>query len=621
MIQLVVNNLIMKKRNIIIIVVLFLAIGAYAVYGFTKKPEPKYTTVQVARGDVLQTVSATGTAEAETKLDLRFVNNGKIEEINIQVGDQIEKGKVLAKLDTNQLESQLTKAKAGLNAATANLNKLLEGATIEDIRVSETAVANAQIALDNARMNLEDIQTSAEKDTANAEASIANAQVTLNGANQSLVNIQISNENNLSQDYDDAWNTISSSLLTASNSLDTNQTVLDDEDAQNTLSRLNMQYLNNSNQTKAIASNSYNSAKDYLDSIKPSPSDENIDEVLVKLKAALEAVRTTLSDTSDVLGATIISSDLSQAELDVLKLSISTARANTNTAISNLTAAQQNISTQKVTNQTNLDNAQASVNSAESSLYLVEQSLTAVQAAASAKINTAENATRSAEGSLKQAQDQLALKKAGPRLSEISLYRAQVQEAQASIVLIQDQIGDSILVAPRNGIITEINGEVGEITSSAITFLSIIATDNFEIKSNISEVDIAKVKIDDQVEITFDAFGTDKIFAGKITEINPAQTEISGVIYYEITATFVGNAEVVKPGMTANLDIMTAKRDNVITIPFQALKEKNGQKYTQVLEDNIVRDVFVEVGLRGNLNLEITNGLTEGQKVVTFVEE
>ena len=611
----------MRKRNIIIIVILLIAAGSYAAYNLTKKPEPKYTTAKVVRGEVLQTVSATGTVEAETKLDLRFVNAGKIEEINVRVGDDIKEGKVLAKLDTDQLESQLTKAKANLNAAIANLNKLLEGATYEDIRVSETAVENAQIALSNAQINLVDTKISAEKDVANTQASIANAQVSLNSANQNLVNIEISNENNLNQDYDDAWDTLSASLLIAYNSLDTNQTVLNDDDAQDTLSVLNIQYLNNSSQSKTTASNSYDSTKDYIDNIGADLTHENIDQALLDLKNTLENIKTTLNDTSNVLSATITSSKLSQAELDILKSNISTARTNTNTAATSITTSRQNISTQKVTNQTNLDSAQASVNSAISSLNLAEQSLAAVQATADTKINSAENAIKSAEGSLKQAQGQLALKKARPRSTDVSLYRAQVQEAQASIELIQDQMGDSILVAPQDGMIVEINSEVGEIASSTTIFLSIIATDNFEIKSNISEVDIAKVKIGDEVEITFDAFGMDKIFKGKITEIDPAQTEISGVIYYKITATFIGNAEVVKPGMTANLDIMTAKRDNTLMIPFQALKEKNDQKYTQILEDGIAKDVFVEVGLRGDVNLEITNGLTEGQLVIIFVEE
>ncbi len=611
----------MKKRTIIIIIILMLAVGVFVAYSFTKKPDVKYTTAEVVRGEILQTVSATGAVEAETKLDLRFINSGRIKEINVKVGDSVQEEEVLAKLDTAQLESQLNRSKAGLSAAQANLNKLLEGATTEDIRVSETAVANAQIALSNAEQSLADTRASAVRDVANAEASVSSAQTSLNGANQSLANTQISNENNLNQDYGDAWDTINSSLLTASNSLDTNNTILDDDDAQGTLSVKHLQYLNNSSQSKTIAENSYNNAKDYIDSIKPNLSDENIDEAFVQLKSALEDIRATLSDTSDVLGATIISSELSQTELDALKLSISTARSNTNTAISNLTTAKQNISTQKVTNQTSLDSAQATVNSAESALNLSQESLAATQALINSKINTAENSVKSAEGALKQAQDQLALKTAKPSYSEISLYTAQVQEARASVSLIESQISDSILTAPQSGIITEINGEVGETITSAVNFISIIASENFEIKANISEVDIAKVKIDDEVEITFDAFGPDKKFIGSIVEVDPAQTEISGVIYYKTTTIFTGNSVIIKPGMTANLDIITAQKDNAIIIPFQALKEKNEQKYVQVLENKVLRDVFVEVGLRGDINIEVLNGLVGGEDVVTFIEE
>jgi len=611
----------MKKRAIAIIIILVLSIGAFVAYSFTKKPEPKYTTAKVVKGEILQTVSATGTIEAEVKLDLRFMNAGRIKEINVKVGDSVQKDDVLGKLDIAQLESQLNKAKAGLSAAQANLNKLLEGATVEDVRISETAVANAQVALNNAEQNLVDTQASSIKDIASAEASVSSAQTSLNNANQSLANTQISNENNLNQDYDGAWNTLNSALLTADNSLDTNETVLDDDDAQDTLSISHSQYLNNSSQSKTIAENSYNSAKDYVDNIKSNPSDENIDEALVQLRSALEDVRTTLGDTSDVLGATITSSKLSQVELDALKLSISTARANTNTAISSLTSAEQNISTQKVTNQTSLDSAQASVNSAESALNLAQQSLSATQASINTKINSSENAVKSAEGALKQAQDQLALKTAGPSYSNISLYNAQVSEARASVNLINSQIDDSILIAPQSGVITEINGEVGETITSAVNFISIIASENFEIKTNISEVDIAKVKIDDKVEITFDALGPNKKFAGSIIEIDPAQTEISGVIYYKTTTIFTGNSEIIKPGMTANLDIITAEKDNAIMIPFQALKEKDEQKFVQVLDGEILKDVFVEVGLRGNINIEVLDGLGGGEEVVTFVEE
>ncbi|MCK5332508.1 efflux RND transporter periplasmic adaptor subunit [Candidatus Parcubacteria bacterium] len=610
----------MTKKKIIIIVLILIVI-VYAILGFSKEPEVKYTTAKVERGSVLQTVSATGTVEAATKLDLRFVNPGKIEQINVKVGDKVESESILAKLDTNQLESQLARSKASLSAANANYNKLVAGATVEDLQISQTSVDNAKISLDNAGQNLYDVQKSGTRDIDNAESSVNSAQVTLDNANLSLDNTRIANENNLNQDYDDAWDVVNSSLLTIFDSLNTNKTTLEYEDAQDTLSVLNKQYLNFSSQSKIVADNSYNNAKDFIDSMRGDRSFVNIEEALLKTKTSLEDTRDTLGDTGNVLGSTITSSQLSQAELDSLKSSISVSRISVNTAIANTTTAGQNISTQKVTNQTNLNNAEATVNSAKSSLLVANNSLSATKSAVDTKINSAQNTIKLAEGSLKQAQDQLAFKMADPSSSDLQLYRAQVKEAQASVDVIQNQIDDSILYTPRDGIITVINGEVGEAVNSAVNFISLITDENFEIIANISEVDISKVKIDDTVEITFDALGPDEKFEGTIISIDPAETEISGVIYYKLTTMFAGDGKIIKPGMTANLDIMTARKDDVVLIPFQALKDRGGQKYVQILEDGEAREVLVEVGLRGDIDLEITSGLHEGQDVVTFVEE
>jgi multidrug efflux pump subunit AcrA (membrane-fusion protein) len=610
----------MRKKTIIIIIILVLIISGYIAYSFTRKPQVNYTTMKVERGEVLQTVSATGAVEAATKLDLRFVNSGKIEKINVKVGDHIEKDMVLAKLDTTQLESQLNRANASLKAAQANYNKLIAGATAEDIKISETAVNNAQIALNAAEQSLIDMQIGATKDIANSEASVSNAEVALSNSNLSLSNALVSNANNLNQDYEDGWNAINSALLTASDSLNANKTVLEYEDAQGLLGVKNQQYLNNSNQSKSIAIVSYNNAKSYVDNIRLTLTDNEVDQALSKTKSMLKEIRDTLYDTSNILQATITSSDLSQEELNVLKSDISTARSSVNTAISNVTSAEQNIATQKVTNQTNLDSAQSAVNSAESALSLSKQSLASVKASAAAKINSAQNAIKSAEGALKQAQDQLTLKKAGPSLPEIALYKAQVQEAQANLDLIQNQIRDSSLIAPKAGIVTKINGEVGETATTASEFISIITAENFQIKANISEVDISKVKIGDEVEITFDALGPEKEFKGEVVEIDPAETEISGVVYYKVATIFTADSEIIKPGMTANLDIQTAHKENVLTIPFQAIKEKDGRKYVQVLEGGVAKDIIVEVGLKGDVDLEIINGLKEGQDVVTFAE-
>ncbi|MCK5475808.1 MAG: efflux RND transporter periplasmic adaptor subunit [Candidatus Pacebacteria bacterium] len=610
----------MSKRIIIIITILVLSVGAYVAYSFTKDPEIKYTTAKVEKDEVVQTVSATGAVEAAIKLNLRFLNSGKISEINVEVGDSVKKDMVLAELDTVQLESQLSRVKASLNASKASLNKILEGATVEDIRVSKTAVENAQISLDNVKNNLIDIKNNSANDISNAEASVNSAQVALDNANKSFENVEIANENSLDQDYDDAWNIVNSSVLIAFDALNTNNTTLDYKDAQGLLSVKDFQYLNDSSQSKVVAQNSYDVADDLIKSMNGSLTFENINSALLEIKNALGDVRITLSDTGNVLQNTITDSDFSQSELDSLKSSISLSRSSVNSAITNITTAQQNISTQIVNNQTSLDGSQSLINSAKSSFDLASQSLQSIISSSESKINSAENAIKSAEGSLRHAQDQLALKEAGASSTEIALYRYQVEEAEANLKSTQTQIDDSTLYAPRDGVITEINGEIGEMLTSG-NFISLITAENFEIKANISEVDIAKVKINDLVKITFDALGPEEKFEGTIIEINPAQTEISGVIYYNVTTMFSGDSKIIKPGMTSNLDIMTASIENAIMIPFQALKDRDGQKYVQVLKDGVARDVFVEVGLKGDVNIEIVNGLKEGQDVVVFVEE
>jgi HlyD family secretion protein len=598
----------MRKRNkIIIAIVLILAVVIFLTSN--KKEEAKYSSIKVSRGEVLQTVSATGAAEAKKKIDLKFANSGQIASINAKTGDTVQKGAVLAKLDTAKLDSQLAQTQASLQTAQANLRVLLDGATAQEIKVYETAVQNAESALASAN-------SVATNDVNSAQASVSSSEVSLQNANTNLANVKNSNENSLNNVYEDSWNSVNSILIDCEEALNTNDSVLENDDAQDTLSAMNSSYLINANVSKVKAQNSYEVAQDFKNSLSSDPNYSDIEQAIFKTKVALSDTKVTLSDAYSVLQATITSSALTQSELDALKTSISSERTSINTAISNLTTKEQGISTQKVANQTSLDSATASVNSAASALAVARNNLTSVT-------SSSQNTIIAREGDLQRAKDQLEQIKAGPSAAQRLSSQSQVNQAIASVDLIKKQIEDSSVVAPYDGIVTSVEGEVGETVSSAEVFISMMIPNGFEIKANISEVDISKLKIGDEVEITFDALGSDQIFKGEVSEIDPAETEVSGVIYYKVMTIFTADSAVIKPGMTANLDIMTAKRENVVKIPFQALKEKDdGYKYVQVVDDKgVISEVGVKVGLKGDVDLEITEGLSEGQKVITFIEE
>ncbi len=105
-----------------------------------------------------------------------------------------------------------------------------------------------------------------------------------------------------------------------------------------------------------------------------------------------------------------------------------------------------------------------------------------------------------------------------------------------------------------------------------------------------------------------------------MVKIDPAETIIEGVATYKTTLQFSGNDERVKSGMTANIDILTAKAENVIAIPQRAVAQKeNGDKIVKILKDDgVVEERKVTTGLKGSDgNIEITEGIQEGEKIIT----
>ncbi|MEA3464178.1 MAG: HlyD family efflux transporter periplasmic adaptor subunit, partial [Patescibacteria group bacterium] len=182
--------------------------------------------------------------------------------------------------------------------------------------------------------------------------------------------------------------------------------------------------------------------------------------------------------------------------------------------------------------------------------------------------------------------------------------------------------------------------EIGEQTKATQPVISMLAEDNYEIEVLISETDIAKIKINDEAKITLDAFGENIKFSGKVFFIEPAETVIQDVIYYKVLVEFANDANPpagpaareqrgwrtpsnIKSGMTANVIITTAEKKNVLIMLSRAVIERNGgDKIVRVLVGDAVKEVPVQIGLRGDEGMvEVLGGVKEGDEVVTFMKE
>ncbi len=143
----------MNKKIILIIgLIVLLTVGIYQ--GFLKEKKPEFALIEVVRGNVGQEIFESGQVGKGEKINLNFKNAGRIEEIYVELGDEVEQGQELARLDTADICIQLQEAQISLELAQLNLNKLLAGVSAEEIKITQTQVENAQIALGVAKENL-----------------------------------------------------------------------------------------------------------------------------------------------------------------------------------------------------------------------------------------------------------------------------------------------------------------------------------------------------------------------------------------------------------------------------------------------------------------------------------
>ncbi len=316
---------------------------------------------------------------------------------------------------------------------------------------------------------------------------------------------------------------------------------------------------------------------------------------------------------------------LNQTTINTYKANINIGRTNITTALSNISTIKQSIATQKVINQNNLTLAETQVSQADNTALQLRSNRGKSLALAQAQINDARSAVQNAKAQLELKEsgtttEQIDIQKAAIRQAEAAtqIQQAQVSSAQASLNNAYVQLQKTVLKAPLSGAVTKQDAKVGQIVSPSISIVSLMSDSKFEIKTNIPEVDIAKVKIGHKAKITLDAYGSDVVFNATVVSIDPAETVIEGIATYLTTLIFDQTDQRVKPGMTANIDIRTDQRENVIVLPQRSIIDENGKKFVILLRDEEKTEKReVVTGLSASDGtIEIVSGLNEGDKVL-----
>ena len=234
-------------------------------------------------------------------------------------------------------------------------------------------------------------------------------------------------------------------------------------------------------------------------------------------------------------------------------------------------------------------------------------------------------------------------------------------QAKARLIQDEDALQKLQLVAPQDGTITYLTGEVGDLAQGGMfnpqVLIKLSDLSKMEVLVNVNENDITDVSLNDYALVEVDAY-QDRKFKGVVKEVAYAASTSSGgsqqqVTNFQVKVQMLEVADGMRPGMSAAVDIVTENREQVLTIPIQSLtsprqapdgeskkkssnfsvsvesgneKRQWGNKSQQsgnkgrnvvfVVKGNTVEQRFVETGIVGDVDYEIISGLEEGEEIV-----
>jgi HlyD family secretion protein len=212
--------------------------------------------------------------------------------------------------------------------------------------------------------------------------------------------------------------------------------------------------------------------------------------------------------------------------------------------------------------------------------------------------------------------------------AKVAVAEASVQRAKLDVEDARERLKETVVVSPIDGMILEKDVEKGQIISSGMssvtggTKLCVVAdlTRTF-IMALVDETDIGKVFGGQKARITADAY-TDKVFDGRVDRIYPKGQENDKITVFKVKVEITGESRaLLKPMMTANVDLILDSRKGALIIPDEAVKldDKDKKPYVQVLEGGKPVKRPVKTGLSNGFETEITEGLKEKETIVLRV--
>lgn len=657
-----------KKKKIIGVVcgvVAVAVVGGYLLLNQNSGAAVMVSTETLQQMDLQNTVSLTGVVESETDRKVYSTLSYLVESVNVQVGDVVQAGDVLAQLDTEQLEMDIAQQQAAVDASNSQSAHQIE----VNRKAYENAVENYENGLDSNAISAESGVNQAESSLTQAEYGVDSAQLQVDAAEAAVrdarENYYITRDQ-LNGNVDDAREALDeaedalaeaeaayneavaeansqvagtkAAMDAADKALKQAETEwnefqeqhrLEYEDAQKEWSAAKKTYEDAAiiyNQAVSAGSENIEQAEDEMNKAKAAFNAaqikyDQIKEAREPEQAKYEAAQAAYKEAE---AAYTSASATAQTVANSAQSGVASAQTGVASAEAQLDAARDARNGSTLTQlEQGIDSARRSVDSAE----LQEDIAKAQQSAAQQSADTAKQQQAATENAIQQQLDTLKDNLIG---SQISAQATQSQEI--AIQSLQKNLDDATITAPVSGVVTAVYAEVGE-PGNGLLFV-IEDTDALKITTNIREYDVGNIEVGMPVVIRSDATG-DKEISGTVTYIAPAanKTENGNTLTADdSTVEFEAEVQVndadsgLRIGMNTRLTVLLEERSDVYGVPYDSVVEKaDGSEVVYAVEPSsekegsyVVTEVPVTTGLETDFYIEVSgDGITDGLSIVS----
>lgn len=624
-------------RNVVLIIlgILVVAIGLF-IYQSCRTTQDLMQPVDrfeaLSKEDIENTVALSGTIQSKTSQQVPAPSSLEILTVEVEEGQQVTAGQVLATLDTTELEFQIRTAKVNIEnaelteeeAQKTNKNSARTSANTaksakEDYKAAQDNYQKQKEKVDAQQKALEDqeaeellmeVDEKAQADEAERLAQqVAQAKLDLAAAQRAYDDL-LEQDGNTSQ------------VITARKDLEAAQRAYDD-DMNGESAKFNIE-----------------KAKMDLDSAQQKLYDAQIqgDNSVTAARLSLEHAETA-TQTAKESAQKATPSDVDQygytesaayqsalAQEDQARVSLSNAILNRD---SNIATAQRNVESAQLAYDQTLENAEKSKLSSKDALDKAQANYDNALRSSSESVKTAADNLKKAEVNYKSAletqQDSLDSAKTNLEKTRLQYSSAQsnsslassqtVESAENGIVLqeislerLEKQLEDAVIVAPISGTITSVNAKVGQIANG--TMFVIEDTDNLQVEATVNEYEVGMLTNGQSARIQTDSTG-DEVLPGAVVRISDAaQTGgSSSKVSFGVDIGLTEPNPRVKIGMNAQVVVIVEQKQQIYAVPYEAVIEREGKSYIWIKDETVVAPKGDKEAISGKREIEVTTGI------------